>query len=97
VVPAYLQLRHAANELVGHLDIRAAGVVQGDELGGQVLVAVEQPGVQREEPGKAGSQQGGGTGPSGLLIPHQMTPGPQEPSGWTSGTRHRPLYHHPQG
>lgn len=40
----YLELRHGANELIGHLDIGAVGVIQWDELRGQVLVAVEESG-----------------------------------------------------
>lgn len=50
---AHLQLRHPADELVGHLHIRGAGIVKGDELGGQVLVAIEEPGVGRKMPGRA--------------------------------------------
>lgn len=54
----YLQLRHAADELVGHLHIRTAGIVEGDKLGSQVLVAIEEPGVGREIPGRAGRWDG---------------------------------------
>lgn len=48
MVQAYLQLRHAANELIGHLHIRAAGIVKRNKLGGQVLVAIEEPDVGRK-------------------------------------------------
>lgn len=57
---AHLQLGHAADELVGHLHIRTAGIVEGDKLGSQVLVAIEEPGVGRETPGKAGRWGGKG-------------------------------------
>lgn len=55
----YLQLRHAADELIGHLHIRAVGIVEGDKLGGQVLVAIEEPSVGREIPGRAGRWERG--------------------------------------
>lgn len=51
---AYLQLRHGADELVRHLHVRAAGVVEGDKLRGQVLVAIEEPGVEMETPRRVG-------------------------------------------
>ena len=51
---AYLQLRHAANELIGHLHIRAAGIVKRDKLRGQVLVAIEEPGMGRETMRRSG-------------------------------------------
>lgn len=54
----YLQLGHAADELVGHLHIRAAGIVEGNKLGSQVLVAIEEPGAGRETPGRAGRWHG---------------------------------------
>ena len=54
---AYLQLGHAANELVGHLHIGAGGIVEGHELRGQVLVAIEEPDVGRKKLGKAGSRE----------------------------------------
>lgn len=80
---AYLQLRHAADELIGHLHIRAAGVVEGDQLGGQVLVAIEEPSVGREMPGRAGRWEGG-TCLSSLTLaalkdagsPRAINPGP---------------------
>ena len=51
---AYLQLRHAANELIGHLHVRAAGIVERDKLRGQVLVAIEEPGMGRETMRRSG-------------------------------------------
>lgn len=52
MVHTYLQLRHTANELIGHLHVRAAGIVKRDKLGGQVLVAIEEPGVGEGSTGK---------------------------------------------
>ena len=49
-----LWLRHAANELIGHLHVRAAGIVERDKLRGQVLVAIEEPGMGRETMRRAG-------------------------------------------
>lgn len=43
LLAAYLQLRHAANELVGKCHRGPAGVVEWDELRGQISVSVEQP------------------------------------------------------
>ena len=51
---AYLQLRHAANELVGNLHMRVAGIVERDKLGGKVLVAIEEPGVGTETTRRSG-------------------------------------------
>lgn len=51
---AYLQFRHAANELVRNLHIRVAGIVERDKLGGKVLVAIEEPGVGTETTRRSG-------------------------------------------
>lgn len=54
IASAYLQLGHGADELIWHLHVGAAGIVEGDQLGGQVLVAVEEPGAGMETPGGVG-------------------------------------------
>lgn len=46
----YLQLWHAANQLVGNLHLRTGGIVQGHQLRSQVLVAIEEPVVGQEKP-----------------------------------------------
>lgn len=57
MAPQYLQLWHAANQLVGHLHLRTGGIVEGHQLRGQVLVAIEEPVVGREKPGNLGAKR----------------------------------------
>lgn len=60
IVQGYLQLWHAANQLVRHLHLGTGGIVKRHQLRGQVLVPIEQPDAEREKPGKAESQEAEG-------------------------------------